>query len=182
MRHATGDDLCSKFTESQTESTSDIQRRTLSLSKERKKCSTVMSWHAWMSQNGDLVLPSLPRPSVCPATHLQEAMIFWGEKRTTINPYSWLVLSDTHCTHSCPPFPSCSQNGYGDEHNAHSVYPWCTYRIYIEWRCSMQSNHLITQSWPSFFFSNTLTSLRYTWHDPSQDSVGHTKHFSWEPV
>lgn len=70
----------------------------------------------------------------------------------------------------------------------HTLYPCCasTRRACVRvesWR-NVPRNHLITESWlsPFFFFFNTLTSPRHTWHDPSQDSLGHTKHFSWEPV
>uniref|UniRef100_A0A4W6E7F5 Transposase Tc1-like domain-containing protein n=1 Tax=Lates calcarifer TaxID=8187 RepID=A0A4W6E7F5_LATCA len=41
----------------------------------------------------------------------------------------WSTEIDTH-TPTPPAPPSCSQNGYGGEHKAHSVYPRCTYITY----------------------------------------------------
>lgn len=72
---------------------------------------------------------------------LQEAGVFfgWGVKRTTINPYNLV----THTVHTPSPSSSCS----GDKHKRHlSVSKMNVYNIHTETQCTMQSNHLITQS------------------------------------
>lgn len=110
MWPATGDNLCSKFAESQTESTSDIQRCTLRPSLlpddhegETQRRFVLNHIHACMLQNQNPVVLSLLRPSACPAMHNRKlwVLLFFGGG-TTINPYSLLLLSDTHCTHSYP--------------------------------------------------------------------------------
>lgn len=54
-----------------------------------------------------------------PSDALQEAMGLWG-LQLTLTAYCFSV---THTVHTPTPSPSCSQNGYGGEHKALSVYP-----------------------------------------------------------
>lgn len=143
--HAAGDDLCSQFRipnrKHKWHSETDSDRRYLRDDhKEETQHRYVLNHiHECMLQNRGPVLPSLLRPSVCPATRYRKLWFFLRrKKRTTINPYNLLLLSETHCTHSPAPSSSCSQSGYGGEHKAHSVYPWCTY---IDYTCRVPMQH-----------------------------------------
>lgn len=103
---------------------------------------------------------------------------------TTINPGRQTATQTVR-----PPFPRpflFSERLWRWTYCTDTLYPCCASTrsacVRVEsWR-NVPRNHLITESWLSPFFFNTLTSSRHTWHDPSQDSLGHTKHFSWEPV
>lgn len=109
MWPATGDNLCSKFAESQTESTSDIQRRTLRPSLftgwPRRRNTAPLYPESYSCMYVTESSPSRAKSAKAlslPSDALQEAMGFVLGGGTTINPYSLLLLSDTHCTHSYP--------------------------------------------------------------------------------
>lgn len=123
--NGTEDDLRSKFTESQTENTGEIQRRVLGrllcTGWPRKKKTPHI--HACMLQNRSPVPPSLLRPHITGSHH------FFGEKLTIINPYNLGYFSVTATVHTPTPSPSCFQNGYEGEHKARTVCSWCTYTV-----------------------------------------------------
>lgn len=79
-----------------------------------------------------------------PSDAIQEAMVFLGKKRTTINPYSLLLLSDTHCTHSDPlPFLFSVVMAVSVKYTVSMMY---IYTVHTKSQCSVNRNHLITES------------------------------------
>lgn len=121
--------------------------------------------------------PSLQRPA---HWHVPGSRLGGVKRWLQLTLTTW-ATSQWHTVHASTLFPSCSQSSYGGKHPVHLVYSLAyLYNIHTgpQWNEQSSDNRQISL----FFFIYTLTSLRHTWHDPSQDSVGHTKHFSWEPV
>ncbi len=94
-------------------------------------------------QNRDAVLLGLLRPWLCPAMQYRKLWVF-QRKRTTINPYSLLLLSDTHTVRTPTPSPSCSVvKAVSRKYTVSMMY---MHTVHTQSQCGMQRNHLITES------------------------------------
>lgn len=125
------------------------QTTTTKLCPESYSCLNVREWRP---------KPSLLRPSVCPATHYRKLWFFW--RRTTINPYSLLLLSDTLYTLH-PPSPSCSQMvmvvSIKHAQCIHDVPIQYSYTVTMQHSGESSDNRELTK----LVFLYTMTSLRH---------------------
>lgn len=140
---------------------------------------------ACMLQNGDPVQVQVWWGPQTAQTRITGSYGFLGAAGGCVGGQLQLTLTTpcftvTHTVHTLPPSPSCLMvvmvASLKDAVCIYNVSKQCHTSQHAEQ--SSDNGELIKL----LFFYNTLTSLRHTWHDPSQDSVGHTKHFSWEPV
>lgn len=142
------DNLCSKFTGSQTDSTfRDAQRILLSAGRAwRSSSAPQLCTYAYLclyvtesraSPPRTVEALSLPSDAPQEATFLFLFYFFgrvWeggggGGVFATINPYNLEYFSVTHtvCASNPSSSPSCSQNRYGGEQWAHLMYPSCAH-------------------------------------------------------